>query len=575
MRTQPFISLGMADDRDRDRIYAIRYQVYAKELGQHGTNEAGRLDDALDAVNVYLTAKVGGEVAGFISITPPTEAGFSIDKYFSRSEIPLCFDQGLYEVRLLTVDPARRASRIAAALMYGAWRYVASRGGREIVALGRHEILDMYERVGFKRLHKRARSGNVTYELMARSVHEESDVTRQFAHDLEKHVSWDVQNVSFRTGDACYHGGAFFDAIGDEFESLSRRHEVINADVLDAWFDPAPAVVAAISKHLPWALKTSPPTGCEGMRRVLARARGLHEANLLPGAGSSDLIFLALRHWLRADSRVLILDPMYGEYAHVLEKVIGCRVDRLRLSSARNYAVDCEELAWALRRAYDLVVLVNPNSPTGQHVRCEQLHSVISDAPPSTRFWIDETYIDYVSPSQSLEQFASTSQNVVICKSMSKAYALSGIRCAYLCGPAALMDDLRMISPPWAVSLPGQIAACAALASTSYYQARWEETHFLRDDLSAALRQLGWDVVPGSANFLLCHLPPEHPEASALVSACRRRNLFLRDVSNMGKCFDTRMLRVAVKDATTNSAILEILRVTLAEMEAETRKAAA
>ena len=266
---------------------------------------------------------------------------------------------------------------------------------------------------------------------------------------------------------------------------------------------------------------------------------------------------------------------MYGEYAHVLERVVGCRVDRLKLSRARNYAVDCEELAWSLNRAYDLVVLVNPNSPTGQHLRSEELQAVISAAPCATRFWIDETYIDFVSPSQSLEQFASTSNNVVICKSMSKAYALSGARCAYLCGPAALLDELRIVSPPWAVSLPGQIAACAALGSVAYYRARWDETRVLREELSTALGQLGWDVLPGSANFLLCHLPPEHPEASALVSACRKRNLFVRDVSNMGKCFDARVLRVAVKDATTNEAIVNILRETLAEMTREKRKVAA
>jgi histidinol-phosphate/aromatic aminotransferase/cobyric acid decarboxylase-like protein len=97
----------------------------------------------------------------------------------------------------------------------------------------------------------------------------------------------------------------------------------------------------------------------------------------------------------------------------------------------------------------------------------------------------------------------------------------------------------------------------------------------LREELSAALRQLGWDVLPGSANFLLCHLPLDHPEASALVTACSKRKLFLRDVSSMGKCFDTRVLRVAVKDATTNQAIVNILRVTLAEMDAMTRRAAA
>jgi histidinol-phosphate/aromatic aminotransferase/cobyric acid decarboxylase-like protein len=266
---------------------------------------------------------------------------------------------------------------------------------------------------------------------------------------------------------------------------------------------------------------------------------------------------------------------MYGEYAHVLEKVIGCRVGRLTLSRSCDYAVDCDELTAKIRDGYDLVVLVNPNSPTGQHIEGARLQEVIAASPPGTRFWIDETYIDYVGPNESLEQFASRSKNVVICKSMSKVYALSGARCAYLCGPAALIDELRMISPPWSVSLPGQIAACAALRSTAYYRARWAETHVLREELSVALDGLGWRVVPGSANFLLCHLPQHQPTASALVSACRERKLFVRDVADMGRCFDQRTLRLAVKDAPTNRAMIRILRATLSELADRERTIAA
>ena len=110
----------------------------------------------------------------------------------------------------------------------------------------------------------------------------------------------------------CYHGGAFFEAIGDEFETLEAASRVISADVLDAWFDPAPAVLDALREHLPFALRTSPPTNAEGMQRVIARSRGVPAESVLVGSGSSDLIFLALRHWLTPASRVLILDPMYG-----------------------------------------------------------------------------------------------------------------------------------------------------------------------------------------------------------------------------------------------------------------------
>jgi histidinol-phosphate/aromatic aminotransferase/cobyric acid decarboxylase-like protein len=563
------ISLELASDRDRESIYRIRHQVYARELGQHQENDAGELSDKLDAVNCYLVAKLAGEIVGFISVTPPNELGYSIDKYFSRDELPLIFDQSLYEVRLLTVTRARRGSHLASLLMYAALRYIESLGARTMIAIGRLEILDMYKHAGLRPLGLRIKSGSVNYELLSaetRDLHTHLKEFKGTLADLERLTDWKLKNVNFRKGDACYHGGSFFDAIGDEFDNLEKKNDVINADVLDAWFDPAPSILEKLQDHLAWALRTSPPTASEGLCRVLCRARGVPEECVLPGAGSSDLIFMGLRHWIHPQSRVLILDPMYGEYAHVLEKVIACKVERFSLSASENYTVNLDKLREQLKNVYDWVILVNPNSPTGQHVPREALAALLSAAPKKTRFWVDETYVEYAGNNQSLEQIAAWSSNVVICKSMSKVYALSGVRSAYLCGPAQLLDELRMISPPWALSLPAQIAASEALKARAYYRRCWDETHKFRDALAQGLKKLNWKVLPGCANFLLCEMPEDQPEAAQLVQACQVRNLFIRDVQSMGKCFNKRMLRVAVKDLKTNLAILEILRITLSEI---------
>jgi len=562
------ISIILADDQDRQSIFAIRHQVYAVELGQHEKNEAGKLSDNLDAVNIYIVAKAENKVVGFVSVTPPNKLGYSIDKYFIRSELPVVFDQSLYEIRLLTVIKEWRGSFLAGILMKGARNFVKSRGGTTIVAIGRLEVLKMYLQVGLQSLGRQAKSGKVTYELLTARIDDLIPSSRQLQKasiDLENRVQW---NIEFSIPDkinSCYHGGDFFDAIGDEFETLDLRQEVINADVLDAWFDPAPNVIEALSFSLSWILKTSPPTSNEGMCRMLARSRKVLDDNILAGAGSSDLIFLGLRHWIKSDSRVLILDPMYGEYAHVLEKVIKCKVDRLTLQRENNYKVRMEELSNCLQRIYDWVILVNPNSPTGQYIPKEELEILLKSAPEKTNFWIDETYLEYVAHAQSLEQYSSTSKNVVICKSLSKIFALSGARCAYLCGPSHLVNELRLITPPWAVSLSGQIAVCEALRNLAYYHERWIETRLLREGLALGLTRLGWEVVPGCANFLLCHLPSDQPEASALILACRKHGLFLRNVVNMGQCFDNHSIRIAVKDAETNLKMITILRKVLSE----------
>src|SRR3954454_9316277 len=83
--------------------------------------------------------------------------------------------------------------------------------------------------------------------------------------------------------DGCFHGGAFFEGVGDTFEHLERSRTIINADVLGAWVPPAPAVLEALHEYLPWLLRTSPPTHAAGLAEVIARARGVAAACVLPG----------------------------------------------------------------------------------------------------------------------------------------------------------------------------------------------------------------------------------------------------------------------------------------------------
>ena len=370
---------------------------------------------------------------------------------------------------------------------------------------------------------------------------------------MNEPVSSDVRVTS-------YHGGAFFDAIGREFDSLERVADVISADVLDAWFPPSPAVIDVLKEHLPWAIRTSPPTESEGLVSRIADTRGVARDSVIAGAGSSSLIFLALRHWLTRESRALVLDPSYGEYTHVLENVVRCSIDRLVLNREEGYRVDPEQLERHLRGGYDLVVIVNPNNPTGRHVPRKDLERVIRGAPRETLFWVDETYVDYVHRDESLERFAGQSENVVVCKSMSKMYALSGLRVGYLCGPPRMIQPLRLLNAPWAVSLPGQIAAVTAFEDDEYYSRRYQETHTLRNRLTSGLQSLGIsEITPGTANYLLFRLPDEGPTAQELIERCRKGNLFLRNASATSTVLDGRYVRIAVKDAHTNWRMAEIL----------------
>ncbi len=372
-----------------------------------------------------------------------------------------------------------------------------------------------------------------------------------------------MQPIPISNTVVCAHGGAFWEAIGPDFTQLTRRIKVINADVLDAWFPPAPGVMETLNTDLPWLLRTSPPTESIGLRQAISAARQVPLDSLAVAAGSSSLMYLALRTWLTAESRVLLPDPTYGEYAHLLEEVIGCHVDRVD--------VDPEAILTAVsERNYDLLVLVNPNNPTGEFWPRATMENLANQIPTQTRIWVDEAYIDYAGAGESVEEIAAQSENMVVCKSLSKVYALSGARAAYLSGPPTMMQELHRLSPPWAVSLIAQVAAVAALEDPDYYAARYAETHVLRNGLQEMLHDAfsEWTISTSPANWLLCRLPQSGPIAAEVYYRCRTKNLFLRDLSALGPKLGPYALRIAVKDELQNQRIVEtLIRVMHASLE--------
>ncbi|MEV6756825.1 histidinol-phosphate transaminase [Streptomyces sp. NPDC051214] len=557
------LHIRAATPEDLDWIHELRHRVYAQELGQHTSRPDHRLYDALDGDNVYLVAARGPVRIGFVSLTPPWLGRYGLDKYLTRDELPLLSEGGLFEIRILTVEPRWRSTVVAPLLMYAALRWIASRGGRTVVAMGRTELLAMYLAVGLRPVGHTVRSGAATFEVLTGEVTELTRVaTARYGTVLERlgsMVDWQLDMDWAPGPDGCEHGGASFTAIGTDFRTLHRRHEVVAADVLDAWFSPAPGARAALTEDPAWSARTSPPTGADGLLSELAKARGLPLETLVAGAGSSDLIFRAFGRWLTPESRVLLLDPGYGEYAHVTERVIGCHVDRFRLYRKDTWHIDFARLASVVGAGrYDLVVVVNPNNPTGRHASAAELRTLIAAAPAATRWWIDEAYLGYVDLAESLAPLAAVDPRVVVCTSLSKMYALSGMRAAFLVAEPATAALLRRWTPPWAVSLPAQLAAVAALRDPGHYRSCWLRTHTLRRQLAADLAAVAETatVEEGVANFLNITLPHDGPSAARLVRECRRHDVYLRDLSPLSPQYEGRTVRVAVRDATENARIV-------------------
>jgi histidinol-phosphate aminotransferase len=355
-----------------------------------------------------------------------------------------------------------------------------------------------------------------------------------------------------------FHGGKSFEAIGENLQTLERSATVINADVLDAWFDPSPRVLDKLERFLPFLVRSSPPVRAAGLVEAIAHARGVPEACVLAAGGSSDLIFSCLPQLVNARQRATILDPMYGEYRHVLEQVIGSDLTPFPLEESGNFGIETEALIRHVRKTQpDLVVIVNPNNPTGRHWPRQEVVRFLNALPHRTLVMIDETYIEYAGQEESVEREACVRNNLVVLKSMSKVYALSGMRVGYLVARRDLVERLARHMRPWSVSLPAQVAAVEALCDPAYYQQRYCETHELRNALVAGLCRIqGVQVYPSSANFVLLRVPGS---AQRILERMCESDVYVRNCDSMSNGFGNRFLRIAVKTSAGNERITEAL----------------
>ncbi len=350
---------------------------------------------------------------------------------------------------------------------------------------------------------------------------------------------------------SAFHGGRFWEAYGERFERVFTSN-AIPADVLDAWYPPAPGVVEALTQDLPKLARTSPPVDGAGLVQAISEARHISAESICIGAGSSSLMYSVLPRYMAPGDTMLVYDPIYGEYPHLAE-VCGCRV---------LPAAGLPRFELGLSANPRLAVLVNPVNPTGEHLPPDRILGLV-EAHPNTVFWVDEAYLEYAPGARTLEPEAATRHNLIVCKSLSKVYALSGMRAAYLVAHPDSAIEIKRWTPPWAIGTAAQLAAVRSLEDPAYYAERHAETAKLRQTLAGEVR-FG-KVSHGCLNAVLIDLGA--PIAEQFVVEARKEGVFLRDVTSMGSTFNGRVIRIAVRPPDEIPRLLDVVNETASRLQ--------
>ena len=263
----------------------------------------------------------------------------------------------------------------------------------------------------------------------------------------------------------------------------------------------------------------------------LATLYGVRTDQVLAGRGSDEGIDLLTRAFLAAGrDAALVCPPTFGMYA-VATRIQGATVVEVPLCTAAGFALDEEAVLAALSPAVRLVFVCTPGNPTGASLDPRAIERILVRTANSAIVVVDEAYAEFAaSPSFAgrLDEFP----NLVVLRTLSKAYALAGARIGTVIGSPALIDLLRRIVPPYAVATPASDAALAALAPAALAEAerRIDTLKAERARLAAGLAALPLvtRVWPSDANFLLIGAR----DPAELVRRARAAGLLLRDFSH-------------------------------------------
>ncbi|SHJ11178.1 L-threonine O-3-phosphate decarboxylase [Malonomonas rubra DSM 5091] len=293
-----------------------------------------------------------------------------------------------------------------------------------------------------------------------------------------------------------------------------------------------------------------PEIDATSLRADLAAFHHLPEKNLLPGSGSTELIYLLPRVF--KPRRALLVQPCFSEYAPALRQA-DCSIDTVSLVAEEGFAFSIEAVLSALQPDTDLVLLANPGNPTGVAIDPCQLVSLATQLG-DRRLVVDEAFIDFCSQHSVLPQVTQLA-NLLVLRSMTKFYAIPGVRVGYLAASQADIELLSAGKEPWTLSNLAIAAGKACLAATGYQQQTLRLIPQLRDELARGLEALGIKVFTSETNYLLCQMPPG---IGAPINALRQQGILIRGCGDFAPLDDS-FFRVAVLSADANSRLLTSL----------------
>jgi len=354
---------------------------------------------------------------------------------------------------------------------------------------------------------------------------------------------------------------------GMPIDELQRRlglSDVIKLASNENPLGPSTKVKAALAEHAASGnVSLYPDGGGFRLKKKISEFHDIDASRITLGNGSNDLLEFIARVFLGPGRKALFSEYCFAVYplatlAQNAEAIVAKALPADH--PTMPFGHDLEALAAALTPDVSVVMIANPNNPTGTWVEPGPLEAFIAQVPASTLVVLDEAYIEYFDPSLKPDSRAWLDRypNLVITRTFSKTYGLAGLRAGYALSHPSVADLLNRVRQPFNLNMLALLAAEVALGDQEHVAKAVELNRTEMARIKAEFAALGLSVLPSQANFLTFNLGRD---AAPIHKGLLERGVIVRPMASYGM---PTWLRVSIGTAAENTRFLTALKAALA-----------
>lgn len=286
------------------------------------------------------------------------------------------------------------------------------------------------------------------------------------------------------------------------------------------------------------------------LRARLAAPYGLGVEHVLVGHGSNDVVRTLFTALIAPGDEVVVADPTFSLFAKDAA-LFGASVIAVAL---RDGVHDLEAMGRAVTARTKVVVVCDPNNPTGTRVERAAMDRFVEGLPPQTVLVVDQAYREYMPPdSVEATDYVRARPATIVLRTHSKLYGLAALRFGYALGDAELIGLVQRVRLPFNVSKPAAVAALAALDDDAFMRASLAANDAGKAQLDAGFARLGLHAYPTAANFVAVAVPGG---AGAAYDALLARGIVTRSGDALAM---PGRLRITIGTREQNEAVLAAL----------------